>query len=623
MARKILLADDSVTAQNMGRRILTDAGYEVTTVNNGSAALKRIAESKPDLIVLDVYMPGYGGLEVCQRIRESEDTARIPVLLTVGKLEPFKAEDARRVRADAYVVKPFEASELLTALTKLEDKIVPPPQPHKPGRSIPPAAAIEKMSAGKSFGDAETGWKNRLTIPPPHLKSHEDHAEDSETPRADVPPAVREISQPAKERTPEDRGLPGMGDITAAEIAAIAAAAAAFSTPNEEPFVKPVWAVEEKPAAVVEEKPAAAAEPEPAPESADVEAGATFASAPEVSAEAVEDTPPTEMAAVPPVPAEITPAEVPENVAAEPAPELPTATIEPVSAAVEEGKLKHEEVAAALAALAPIPSAPLPDSATMAVPASSQHLTGPRWVAEAVTLSDDEAALILEQEMIKAQAAMAEMSAVPAAEAAPEFAVASQESSPAPEIEGTFASASPAEESAQEPFVPTQEVPTPAIIEEALADAVALQAETQSEQPAPEVEPEAAFAASAAAGGSAESVTVEAVSHTFTPTETPAPAAEPAVAQRESDLAAAWASWKQVRDSVANPQFTSQIADAAAASLSESPASEPTPSPESASAPEAHAPEETGAIASIVDSVLAELKPKLMEEIAKKIKKDK
>ena len=70
MARKILLADDSVTAQNMGRKILADAGYEVVTVNNGSAALKKIAELKPDLVILDVYMPGYSGLEVCQRLKE-------------------------------------------------------------------------------------------------------------------------------------------------------------------------------------------------------------------------------------------------------------------------------------------------------------------------------------------------------------------------------------------------------------------------------------------------------------------------------------------------------------------------------------------------------------------------
>ena len=143
MARRVLLADDSVTAQNMGRRILTDAGYEVVTVNNGSAALKKIAENKPDIIVLDVYMPGYGGLEVCQRVKEAAETARIPVLLTVGKLEPFRPEEARRVGADAFIVKPFEATELLTALTKLEDKIVAAPQPQKSGRFAKALAAVE------------------------------------------------------------------------------------------------------------------------------------------------------------------------------------------------------------------------------------------------------------------------------------------------------------------------------------------------------------------------------------------------------------------------------------------------------------------------------------------------
>ncbi|PYX59176.1 MAG: hypothetical protein DMG73_09270 [Acidobacteria bacterium] len=60
-----------MTAQNMGRKILSDAGYEVITVNNGSAALKKIAEHKPDLIVLDIYMPGYSGLEVCLRLKEN------------------------------------------------------------------------------------------------------------------------------------------------------------------------------------------------------------------------------------------------------------------------------------------------------------------------------------------------------------------------------------------------------------------------------------------------------------------------------------------------------------------------------------------------------------------------
>jgi CheY-like chemotaxis protein len=169
LARKILLADDSVTAQNMGRKILADAGYDVITVNNGSAALKRITEVRPDLIVLDVYMPGYSGLEVCQRIKEATETAHIPVLLTVGKLEPFKPEEARRVRADAHIVKPFEASELLTAITKLEDRMVP--QQAEGSRFSSSTAGVERFSGepgGKKSGsgtETDSGWKNRIRFP--------------------------------------------------------------------------------------------------------------------------------------------------------------------------------------------------------------------------------------------------------------------------------------------------------------------------------------------------------------------------------------------------------------------------------------------------------------------------
>ena len=169
MARKILLADDSVTAQNMGRKILADAGYEVITVNNGSAALKRITEIKPDLIVLDVYMPGYSGLEVCQRLKDAAETAHIPVLLTVGKLEPFKPEESRRVRADGHIVKPFEASELLTAITRLEDRIIPP---QGDGSHFSASVSGVERFGGDGIGrdpetsnDADTGWKSRLRFP--------------------------------------------------------------------------------------------------------------------------------------------------------------------------------------------------------------------------------------------------------------------------------------------------------------------------------------------------------------------------------------------------------------------------------------------------------------------------
>lgn len=119
MSLKILLADDSVTAQNMGKKILSDAGFEVVAVSNGSAALKKIPDLKPDLVILDIYMPGYTGLEVCQKIKEARQTSSLPVLLTVGKLEPFKARDASRVRADGFIVKPFEATELLSMIKRI------------------------------------------------------------------------------------------------------------------------------------------------------------------------------------------------------------------------------------------------------------------------------------------------------------------------------------------------------------------------------------------------------------------------------------------------------------------------------------------------------------------------
>ena len=245
MARKILLADDSVTAQNMGRKILADAGYEVITVNNGSAALKKIAELKPELVILDVYMPGYSGLEVCSRLKETGETSRLPVLLTVGKLEPFKPEEAKRVRADGFIVKPFEASELLSALSKLEDKIVPRAEPSKPGRLSRAIASVEASDRNsKSDASADTGWKSRIGFP--HDKAKPDEDGDNSAlynavnrdlrtvvdpgPAAKAPPAEESHQAGEKPQRWIDAGagtVPGLpDDVTADEIAGLAAAMA-------------------------------------------------------------------------------------------------------------------------------------------------------------------------------------------------------------------------------------------------------------------------------------------------------------------------------------------------------------------------------------------------------------
>ena len=136
MGIKILLADDSVTAQNMGKKILSEAGHDVVTVSNGAAAAKKIAEVKPELVLLDVFMPGYSGLELCERLRNAAETAKLPVLLTAGRMEPYSPQDGARVKADGVIVKPFEATDLTAAVERFAQKSKAAKQPGDYERTI-------------------------------------------------------------------------------------------------------------------------------------------------------------------------------------------------------------------------------------------------------------------------------------------------------------------------------------------------------------------------------------------------------------------------------------------------------------------------------------------------------
>jgi CheY-like chemotaxis protein len=685
LARKILLADDSVTAQNMGRRILSEAGYEVVTVNNGPAALKKIAEYKPHLVILDVYMPGYGGLEVCQRIKEGEETAHIPVLLTVGKLEPFKADEARRVRADGHLVKPFEASELLTILTKLEDKIVPEPDPKARSRSAG-GLATGRMSStsakGKGFGDADSGWKDRLSIPSPAAKPKLAEPEPAE---AKAATAFRSIPHESESREDESRETahpapaapPGLAqDITAEEIAAITAAAAAFAEKDKatEPASPATTNVTEQPTASVasaSEGPAAeaiseqaepvgasqaeAATPEgaPAPEAA-VEAGA-------ISPDSVSET-------------------APETAPAEAVPEAD------VVAALESLAPANGHEVAAEAALSVEHPAEIeePEEVPVAVGMAAQGeiVQGPRWVADEVALAADDAALILDREMQKVYAAMAGMRPeAPSSSVAQIEAASFRESEPMPpaaELPPTAQQAeSPAEARFEEPSSqaaplpcadpsPTQQPAEPPVEERATesspaaeiatpelphtadavaeppsapADAVAAPDASRAEGPeqseldasaaglAAEPRPATAYAAAASAGPAFQAISTDEHPRSAAPSEpgesTPSPVAAEVTPEREAELAAAWAHWRQVRESLASPQFVSQVADATAAEFKDIHSSANAGAPAGPDSASAAAPENPAAIANIVDNVLAELKPKLVEEIAKKLGKEK
>jgi len=129
---RILLADGSVTVQNTGKKILNAAGYDVLTVSNGLAAARQIAERHPDIVLLDVFLPGQSGTDLCERTKENPETARTPVLLTVGQMEPFRLEEGNKVRADGLIVKPFETKSLIIAVERVAPPLhLPKPEPPK------------------------------------------------------------------------------------------------------------------------------------------------------------------------------------------------------------------------------------------------------------------------------------------------------------------------------------------------------------------------------------------------------------------------------------------------------------------------------------------------------------
>ncbi len=616
MARKILLADDSVTAQNMGRKILADAGYEVVTVNNGSAALKKIAEIRPDLVILDVYMPAYSGLEVCQRLKESQETARIPVLLSVGKLEPFKPEEAQRVRADGFIVKPFEASELLSALSKLEDKVVPRSEPSKPGRFARAMAAAEEADRF-SEPTAENGWKSRIGFPRKKTEPEEKVAEDETiynpfnrdlrtVMETALEKEAQNVQRPAAENTGDVAAVAPTGfpnGVTPEEFAAITAAAAqiqiAAAVASDRENQTAEFSVTQTPASEIRS-------PEiPSPASLAPERAASSLSSLS-SAVDVQATSP--VAASADAKNEDVKAEAPPVDHADRRSNLDEKTVGKIEDKAEakigrrvEATLDAKQEEKTVEAQEESQDVPV----TMAVASESvvaANTAASRWTAVAVALDGEEAAISLDQEMQKAYAAFVAAEMPPAAERAPAGPMASAENS---FVSTPLAPATETQEAAPicaaEPKLPVsvevarQPIEAPAVVSPAV--------EAKVEDSLPAAEPAIAEIAAAV---------------------------PEVVPDRDAvkNSAAAWANWSQTHDPGVNPtavaeakpaEFEAPVPDhedsaaMAVAAGAEHIAQE-------ASAPSSENPTD---VASIVDSVLADLRPRLMAEISRKMSQKK
>jgi DNA-binding response OmpR family regulator len=110
----ILVADDDADIRDLVAFKLEQAGFDVTAVDNGLAALDAARAARPDLVVLDVMMPGMTGLDVCRELRSDPGTATLPIILLTARAQEGDVQVGFSAGADDYVVKPFSPKELVS-----------------------------------------------------------------------------------------------------------------------------------------------------------------------------------------------------------------------------------------------------------------------------------------------------------------------------------------------------------------------------------------------------------------------------------------------------------------------------------------------------------------------------
>jgi CheY-like chemotaxis protein len=152
---KVLVADDNNNIQKMVALALEERGIQVTSVGNGEAAVRRVPDLSPDLILADIFMPVRNGYEVCEFVKKDQRFSQIPVVLLIGAFDPLDEKEARRVGADGVLKKPFVPPDPLIAMVlsilEKNPKAAEELKKFKEAKEAPePHPAFESEAAGKS-----------------------------------------------------------------------------------------------------------------------------------------------------------------------------------------------------------------------------------------------------------------------------------------------------------------------------------------------------------------------------------------------------------------------------------------------------------------------------------------
>jgi DNA-binding response OmpR family regulator len=122
---KVLIADDDPDILDLVAFKLEQAGHQLVTAGDGITALAEARREPPDVVVLDVSMPGMSGLDICRELRADPATAAIPVILLTARAQEADVEAGFDVGADDYVTKPFSPRELVSRVAVVLGRVRP------------------------------------------------------------------------------------------------------------------------------------------------------------------------------------------------------------------------------------------------------------------------------------------------------------------------------------------------------------------------------------------------------------------------------------------------------------------------------------------------------------------
>ena len=122
MTARIMIIDDNPVIVELLQRKLGRVGYEVLGCVDSEQAVAQCSKENPDLVILDILMPGLSGWEVMKRLKENPDTASIPIIISTVKNRPEDMDKGRDLQAADYIAKPYVFSDLLDMVERIISK---------------------------------------------------------------------------------------------------------------------------------------------------------------------------------------------------------------------------------------------------------------------------------------------------------------------------------------------------------------------------------------------------------------------------------------------------------------------------------------------------------------------